>query len=368
MAAAQRSDDALAKAARKRTTENTPVHSFTSLLADLAAIYANHIQPADDMPAFTMTTTPTPLRAASLRITRRLSPPRPDVVSTQTRSDHKIPVQRPTRQHNRGNFKLEHRAAVWRVPADEPKEYISPAARPESSRGQVQRHHTQWAENDCGVTAFTPRKNEIFPNVSAVAFSDHWTSTPRVSVSKATAPVANTCPTPAACALLVVTGTPNNRRVAGSYGRLKCSIAVWLELVDLALGRAGVGGDFDLRLAEFTVDVAAPPLGRRPDVVVDFAQRLRDAVRDFAGDRENVDIDVAMLATGYSGSSSGSAGPAAGRGLRRSGRRLGGRRLVGPVGGLGAQLLAVIAVSASLARTDYVTVRRDNDTIDHGRL
>ena len=55
----------------------------------------------------------------------------------------------------------------------------------------------------------------------------------------------------------MVTGTPNNRRVAGSYGRLKCSIAVWLELVDLALGRAGVGGDFDLRLAEFTVDVAA---------------------------------------------------------------------------------------------------------------
>jgi hypothetical protein len=40
-------------------------------------------------------------------------------------------------------------------------------------------------------------------------------------------------------------------------------------------------------LPEFTSDVAAPPLGRRPDVVVDFAQRLRDAVRDFAGDREN---------------------------------------------------------------------------------
>ena len=62
VAAAQRSDDALAKAARKRTTENTPVHSFTSLLADLATICANHIQPADDMPAFTTTTTPTPLQ------------------------------------------------------------------------------------------------------------------------------------------------------------------------------------------------------------------------------------------------------------------------------------------------------------------
>ena len=30
----------------------TPVHSFTSLLADLATICANHIQPTDDMPAF----------------------------------------------------------------------------------------------------------------------------------------------------------------------------------------------------------------------------------------------------------------------------------------------------------------------------
>jgi hypothetical protein len=62
VAAAQRSDDALAKAARKRTTEDTPVHSFTSLLADLATICANHIHPIGDMPAFTMLTSPTPLQ------------------------------------------------------------------------------------------------------------------------------------------------------------------------------------------------------------------------------------------------------------------------------------------------------------------
>jgi hypothetical protein len=62
VAAAQRSDAALAKAARKRTDDDTPVHSFTSLLADLATICANQIQPADDMPAFTMITTPTPLQ------------------------------------------------------------------------------------------------------------------------------------------------------------------------------------------------------------------------------------------------------------------------------------------------------------------
>src|SRR6187200_1753239 len=75
VAAAQRSDAALAKAARKHTADNTPVHSFTSLLADLATICANHIQPADDMPAFTMLTTPTPLQRQAfelLGITHRL--------------------------------------------------------------------------------------------------------------------------------------------------------------------------------------------------------------------------------------------------------------------------------------------------------
>ena len=68
VAAAQRSDEALAKAARKRTTDNTPVHSFTSLLADLATLCANQIQPADDMPAFTMTTTPTPLQRRAFEL------------------------------------------------------------------------------------------------------------------------------------------------------------------------------------------------------------------------------------------------------------------------------------------------------------
>jgi Transposase DDE domain len=68
VAAAQRSDDALAKAARKRTPEDTPVHSFTSLLADLATLCANQIQPNDDMPAFTMTTTPTPLQRRAFEL------------------------------------------------------------------------------------------------------------------------------------------------------------------------------------------------------------------------------------------------------------------------------------------------------------
>ncbi len=75
VAAAQRSDAALAKATRKRTTEHTPVHSFTSLLDDLATICANHIQPTDDTAAFTMFTTPTALQHRAfelLGLTHRL--------------------------------------------------------------------------------------------------------------------------------------------------------------------------------------------------------------------------------------------------------------------------------------------------------
>ena len=68
VAAAQRSDQALKKAARKRTDDGVPVHSFTSLLADLATICANHIQPAHDMPAFTMITTPTPLQRQAFEL------------------------------------------------------------------------------------------------------------------------------------------------------------------------------------------------------------------------------------------------------------------------------------------------------------
>ena len=65
---AERSDTALAKAARKHTHDHHPVHSFTSLLADLATLCANQIQPTDDMPAFTMTTTPTPLQRRAFEL------------------------------------------------------------------------------------------------------------------------------------------------------------------------------------------------------------------------------------------------------------------------------------------------------------
>jgi len=68
VAPAQRSDEALAKAARKRTHDDYPVHSFTSLLADLATICANKVQPTDDMPAFSKITTPTPLQRQAFEL------------------------------------------------------------------------------------------------------------------------------------------------------------------------------------------------------------------------------------------------------------------------------------------------------------
>jgi hypothetical protein len=76
VAAAERSHAALTKAARKRNQVDNPVHSFTSLLADLGTICANRIQPSDDTPPFTMITTPTSLQRRAfelLRVPHRLS-------------------------------------------------------------------------------------------------------------------------------------------------------------------------------------------------------------------------------------------------------------------------------------------------------
>ena len=67
VAPAARSPRALAKAAAKHTGGGLPVHSFTSLLADLATICLNQIQPADPaLPAFQLVTTPTPLQRQAL--------------------------------------------------------------------------------------------------------------------------------------------------------------------------------------------------------------------------------------------------------------------------------------------------------------
>jgi len=63
VAPAARSPRAQAKAAAKRTDDELPVHSFASLLGDLATICLNTIAPADPaVPGFRLITTPTPLQ------------------------------------------------------------------------------------------------------------------------------------------------------------------------------------------------------------------------------------------------------------------------------------------------------------------
>jgi transposase len=63
VAPAQRSPRTLAKSATKRTAEGLPVHSFRTLLQDLATLTRNHIVPKDTaMPPFEMLSVPTPLQ------------------------------------------------------------------------------------------------------------------------------------------------------------------------------------------------------------------------------------------------------------------------------------------------------------------
>jgi transposase len=63
VAPAQRSAVALRKAATKTTDDGFPVHSFQTLLGDIATIAKNRIQPTDKkIPAFDMLTTPTALQ------------------------------------------------------------------------------------------------------------------------------------------------------------------------------------------------------------------------------------------------------------------------------------------------------------------
>ncbi|RLB20805.1 MAG: IS1634 family transposase, partial [Deltaproteobacteria bacterium] len=59
------------KARRKRTKDNLPVHSFRTLLKDLAAICKNRVQPRlPGAPAFDKTTVPTPTQQKALKLLR----------------------------------------------------------------------------------------------------------------------------------------------------------------------------------------------------------------------------------------------------------------------------------------------------------
>ena len=59
---AKRSPAALAKAARKRTDDDLPVHSFRTLLADLGTLTANTLQVTDGGATFRLQTQPTPVQ------------------------------------------------------------------------------------------------------------------------------------------------------------------------------------------------------------------------------------------------------------------------------------------------------------------
>jgi transposase len=77
VAPAQRSIPAQAKAHSKRTQEDLPVHSFQTLLRDLATIVSNRVQPKDaSTPAFDLITIPTALQRRALDLLHvTLKPP-----------------------------------------------------------------------------------------------------------------------------------------------------------------------------------------------------------------------------------------------------------------------------------------------------
>ncbi|MHB8564385.1 MAG: IS1634 family transposase [Acidiferrobacteraceae bacterium] len=68
VAPAERSAEAQAKVARKRHEDGTPIHSFQTLLADLATLVRNTCRTSaeDDAPTFTATTQPTPLQQRAM--------------------------------------------------------------------------------------------------------------------------------------------------------------------------------------------------------------------------------------------------------------------------------------------------------------
>ena len=69
VAPAQRSPSANAKARKKRTADNFPVHSFQTLLKDLATVCKNRIQPKlPGAPAFDKVTIETPLQERAFQL------------------------------------------------------------------------------------------------------------------------------------------------------------------------------------------------------------------------------------------------------------------------------------------------------------
>jgi hypothetical protein len=71
VAPAQRFPAAVQKARDKRTNEDLPVHSFQSLLGDLATVAINRVRPKGaDLGEFDKVTEPTPLQAEAFKLLR----------------------------------------------------------------------------------------------------------------------------------------------------------------------------------------------------------------------------------------------------------------------------------------------------------
>jgi hypothetical protein len=71
---AVRSPKALEKIQTKRTQDDGPVHSFQTLMADLATISRNTMQPKGDLPPFTLVTRPTVVQEKALALLQSSAP------------------------------------------------------------------------------------------------------------------------------------------------------------------------------------------------------------------------------------------------------------------------------------------------------
>ena len=86
VAPAQRSTAAQQKAHSRRTPDDLPVHSFQTLLHDLATIVSNRVQPKDAaIPTFDIITTPTALQQRALDLLRVFAQASRRVVSNRAR-------------------------------------------------------------------------------------------------------------------------------------------------------------------------------------------------------------------------------------------------------------------------------------------
>ena len=68
VAPARRSASALAKARTQRLSDGTPVHSFRSLLADLATLTKNTVRVPNSSATFDKLANPTPLQDRALQL------------------------------------------------------------------------------------------------------------------------------------------------------------------------------------------------------------------------------------------------------------------------------------------------------------